>query len=191
MIMSEPLPEKQPGSWGAPEVPLAAFAFLMHFVWEMLQTPLFVGMPTMAHWPATLFCLWATLGDVVIAIAGFEAASLVRRDRGWFLAPARFELAAYYCVGVLATMALEWHAIGWGRWSYAASMPLLPILGTGLAPLLQWILLPGPVLYLLRRHYRGDDAGGDLGGAGVVRFGGNRRAAYGGVKKSASIDGST
>ena len=56
----------------APEWVLAMYAFLGHFVWEMLQTPFFAGMPTMAHWPATLMCLKATIGDVVIALAEYH-----------------------------------------------------------------------------------------------------------------------
>jgi hypothetical protein len=29
-----------------------------------------------------------------------------------------------------------------GRWSYADSMPRVPLLGTGLSPLAQWIAVP-------------------------------------------------
>ncbi len=32
-----------------PELPFALFALLLHFPWEMLQAPLWVGMANLAH----------------------------------------------------------------------------------------------------------------------------------------------
>ena len=29
------------------------------------------------------------------------------------------------------------------RWSYTAAMPVLPLIGTGLTPLFQWVVVPG------------------------------------------------
>jgi hypothetical protein len=139
----------------APEWVAAFYLFLLHFVWEMLQTPFFADMAAMAHWPATLFCLSATLGDVVIGVVGFGAAALAQRDRGWFLAPTRLAVAIYVSTGLLATVVLEWYALSQGRWSYGEMMPVVPGLRVGLLPLLQWIILPWPVLFLLRRHHAG------------------------------------
>jgi len=51
------------------------------------------------------------------------------------------------------------------RWQYAEVMPRLPILGTGLAPLGQWLVLPPIVLWLTRRHLAGAAA---LSGDAVV-----------------------
>jgi hypothetical protein len=44
------------------------------------------------------------------------------------------------------------------RWQYADAMPVVPVLGTGLAPVLQWLLLPLPVLGLARGQLRGGRA---------------------------------
>lgn len=38
------------------------------------------------------------------------------------------------------------------RWQYAGRTPTLPLLGTGLTPLLQWNLLPPLILWLARRQ---------------------------------------
>jgi len=35
-------------------------------------------------------------------------------------------------------------------WAYSPLMPVLPIMGTGLAPLLQWIVVPSTALALTR-----------------------------------------
>lgn len=37
-------------------------------------------------------------------------------------------------------------------WQYTEAIPTLPLLGTGLSPLLQWSLLPPLVLWLVRRQ---------------------------------------
>ncbi len=38
-----------------------------------------------------------------------------------------------------------------GSWTYAPAMPRLPPLGTGLAPLLQWLAVPSVAFALARR----------------------------------------
>ena len=130
-------------------------SFVFHFTWEILQAPLFARMPTMSHWQATLVCLKATIGDVGIALAGFAAAAVWDRDRCWFVAPSAGALVAYLVTGVLVTIAFEWYAVHWAnRWAYSALMPIIPVIRVGLAPVIQWIILPTVVLFFLR-HYKG------------------------------------
>jgi hypothetical protein len=112
-------------------------------------------MTTMPHWPATLFCLSATIGDVAIALAAFVAAALAQGSRGWFLVPSRHALLAYLLVGIVATVLFELHAIAQGRWAYSAMMPIVPGLGVGLVPITQWLVLPWALLFMLRRHHLG------------------------------------
>lgn len=131
------------------------YLFLLHFVWEMLQTPFFAEMAAMPHWPATLFCLKATIGDVAIGLAAFAGGALVERSRGWFLEPSPMALIVYMLVGLAATVGLELHAVAQGRWSYSELMPVVPGLRVGVVPLLQWIVLPCAALFLLRRHHLG------------------------------------
>lgn len=139
-----------------PEWVLAMYALLVNFLWEMLQTPFFADMPQMAHWPATLLCLRATTGDAGIAVAAHLAVAARWRDRGWFLAPDRPKVALLIALGVLATVLLELHAVHWAaRWSYSGLMPVIPLLGVGLVPIVQWIVLPPLTLFLLRRHHLG------------------------------------
>ena len=102
-----------------PEWVLALYLFLLHFVWEMLQTPFFAEMATMPHWPATLFCLRATFGDIAIGVAAFGSAALVQGSRGWFLAPTAKALLTFIVAGLLATLLLELHATTSGRWAYS------------------------------------------------------------------------
>lgn len=139
-----------------PELPLALFALLLHFPWEMLQAPLWVGMANLAHAEGVRVCTIASLGDVAIALAAFWSGALAARSRLWLLDPPRGALFAYLLVGLVITIAYELAATGpLGFWEYAPSQPRLPILGTGLAPVLQWLLLPPLTLWLARTYVVG------------------------------------
>lgn len=131
----------------------ALFTFLFHFAWEILQTPLFAKMSGASHWQATLVCLQATFGDVGIGLASFAVATSWDRTTTWFIKPSSGAFNCYVATGVLITIAFEWYAVYWaGRWAYSELMPILPILRVGIAPLLQWIIVPPAVLYFLRHH---------------------------------------
>lgn len=136
-----------------PELNVAVFAFLLNFVWEFWQVPFYEDMPTIPHWQGVKTCTVATLGDVAIALVSFWAVAWAVRSRAWILQSSTAELAGFVAAGVLITVAGEWvltEVIS--RWAYASSMPTLPVLGTGLLPLLQWILLPPLIVWFVRRQ---------------------------------------
>jgi hypothetical protein len=136
-----------------PEVNVGIFAFLLNFVWEFAQVPLFQGMAQAGHWRAIQVCARATLGDVVIALIAFWAVAVACRSRRWVLRPTSPKVTGFVVVGVLITIVMEWlatHALG--RWTYAASMPVVPALEVGVSPLLQWVVLPPLVVWFVRRQ---------------------------------------
>ena len=137
----------------APEFNVAIFAFLLNLPWEFAQVPLFAGMPSAGHWRAIQVCGRATLGDVVIALAAFWVVAASARARRWILAPTPRQVTGFVAVGVLITIVMEWLATQVvGRWAYAEAMPVVPVLGVGLSPLLQWIVLPLLVVWFVRRQ---------------------------------------
>jgi hypothetical protein len=137
----------------APETNVAIFAFLLNLVWELAQVPLFAGMPTTDHWRAILVCGRATLGDVVIVLVAFGSVAVVARSRNWVLRPTVRQGVGFVAAGVVVTIIMEGLATRvLHRWAYAEAMPVLPILGVGLSPLLQWLLLPPLVLWFVRRQ---------------------------------------
>lgn len=138
------------------ELAIALFAFLLHFVWEMWQVPFYVGMAEADHWAAVQFCTRAAAGDAVIALMAFWAVAAMWRNRSWLLGPRLPQMAVFIAVGLAITVVLEWLATErWQRWEYAEAMPRLPLIGTGLLPLLQWVFLPLVNLWLARRHLCG------------------------------------
>lgn len=137
-----------------PEPNIALFAFLLNFVWEMLQVPFFVAMPEMPHWQAVLVCARATVGDVEISLVAFWlVAAFAASGRRWVLRPGRRQIAIFVAAGVVVTVVLEMAATRvWHRWAYSRLMPVLPMLDVGLVPILQWIVVPPLVVWLVRRQ---------------------------------------
>ena len=79
------------------------------------------------------------------------AAPLLARVLPWMRRAHRTE-AVIVVLGVLTTVAIEWISTRWlGRWAYRESMPVDPILGIGLSPLAQWIVVPLLAFWILRR----------------------------------------
>lgn len=135
-----------------PEFDLLVLSFLGHFTWEILQAPLFSSMSKTEHFVGIAICLKATLGDLIIALAAFWCAGFVGKGRKWFANKGAAAPAVFFAVGLLATIGLEYlNTEVTGRWTYDGVMPLLPVLGTGLSPILQWVFVPMFVLWYLRR----------------------------------------
>lgn len=128
----------------------------LHFVWEMTQGAWYEGMNELPFARALALCSRATVGDVIITAIAFMAAAALTRSRQWpFGEKAVSGSAAFLATGLAITIAYEIYALSTGRWTYGHRMPL--ILGLGLLPLLQWILLPPIEIALLRLIWlRGD-----------------------------------
>ncbi len=141
------------GFLSLPELNVAIFSFLLNFVWEMWQIPFFVATPSDPHWVGVVSCTQATFGDVAISLFAFWCVATVTRSRSWILNSSPSQVGAFVAVGVVITIILEALATGpLERWTYTSSMPTLPVLGTGILPLLQWILLPLLTIWFVRRQ---------------------------------------
>lgn len=139
----------------APEFNIATFALLLNFAWEILQAPLFVGMADMPHAQATKACLQATVGDAVIMLLAHGVVAVAAGSRRWIMAAKGWQLTLFVAIGVSITAAIEWLATRgyWiANWNYLPTMPLVPGAGIGLAPLLQWVVLPLLTVWFVRRQ---------------------------------------
>jgi hypothetical protein len=143
-----------------PELNVWFFAFLVNYPWEFLQAPWYQAMSEMAHWEGVKLCSWAAVGDGLLAVVAFLAVALFR-SRAWLRRPDLGTIAGFTAVGLALTLAVEWLATEvWGRWSYGPGMAMVPLLGTGLAPVLQWLVLPPLVVGIVARQLgRGRDHG--------------------------------
>jgi len=140
-----------------PEFNIAVFSFLLNFVWEFLQAPTYAGMVELGHWDGIKLCTGATVGDVGFALTAFWVTSLVARSRGWILQPTSSQMLVFIGVGVALTVGFEYYYTNISlRWTYSELMPLVPPLGTGLSPLLQWLFIPLLVVWFTRRQLCAD-----------------------------------
>ncbi|WP_306119275.1 MULTISPECIES: hypothetical protein [unclassified Roseitalea] len=141
--------------WAVPEVTVAFLSFCLHFVWEYLQVPTYAGMAEMPHWDGIKLCTSATVGDVGFALTAFWVTALAARSRRWIADPAGWQLGLFVAVGVALTVGFEYYYTEVSlRWTYSELMPRVPPFGTGLSPLVQWLVIPLLVASLARRIVR-------------------------------------
>ncbi len=134
-----------------PEFNIYIFAFLLNFVWEMLQMPLFALPPAdTPYWPVITMCAAATVADGFIMLIAFWTASAFARSRYWFVAAERGHVLIFLITGLAITGAIELIATEMGVWAYS---PLMPVLfGVGMSPFLQWVIPPLVTLWFTRRQ---------------------------------------
>ncbi len=125
-------------------------ATVLNLFWELAQLPLYTiwnNAPLAKSLWAALHC---TFGDLIIA-SWSALLAILAVGRNW--PKQRFLLVAVMTIGlaVLYTIFSEWLNVNVRRsWAYSSLMPTLPWLGTGVAPLLQWIVTPSLSFILLK-----------------------------------------
>jgi hypothetical protein len=120
----------------------------LNYAWELAQSPLYVAVDFPA---AFLHCFVSSLGDGLMVLAIFGIVALVAGS-DWCLRPAASHYLAMAAAGLTIAFAVEW----WGlhvakRWQYAELMPLIPGTGLGVVPMLQMVVLPPAVFWIVRR----------------------------------------
>jgi hypothetical protein len=118
------------------------FTTIGNLLWEAAQLPLYTiwwsGTPHQLF-VAVMHC---TAGDALIASSALGIASAVARTLRWPQLGLRMAITTIF-FGVAYTILSEWLNVEvWRSWSYTTTMPVLRWVGTGLAPLLQWLAVP-------------------------------------------------
>ena len=130
-----------------PEVRLAAWGFGLNALWEFTHSPLYAD-----HDRGVVYVVWTrlhcTAGDVLILLVCFWLVALFFRSRRWHREwPVRGG-ATFTVAGMAYTVWSEWLNTGIkGAWSYSESMPT--VLGIGLTPVLQWLVIPPLLVRIL------------------------------------------
>jgi len=123
---------------------LTIVSFLLHIVWENAQAPLYAGYQSFSlHFQV---CFAGTVGDVVITLLVLAFLRLLKKDSLQTAA----DFMALAIIGFIIAVFIEQNALLVGKWSYAPSMPLIPYLHVGLAPILQMTILLPLSFYLAR-----------------------------------------
>jgi len=123
----------------------------IHLVWETAQLPLYTIWSTGTRFEVLFVVIHCTAGDLLITASALTLAALVARIGHWPFFGNRMALTAIL-LGLGYTVFSEWlNTQVRHSWSYTEAMPLLPPLGTGLTPFLQWLIVPGIAFGYVRR----------------------------------------
>jgi hypothetical protein len=120
-------------------------AVALNYLWELAQTPLYLGMNDF-RW-MLWHCFAPTLGDGLLVLLIFAAGVAIFHRQDWFCRPGIHGYVLMLSAGLVIGVVVEFVAVhGLGQWKYAARMPILPFVGVGLAPIAQMVVLP-PILF--------------------------------------------
>ena len=123
--------------------------FLANYAWEMLHMPLYAGMT--GSW---VRCASAAAADVVVLALLYAVMAAAAGSWAWFREATLPRSLALVAIGSMAAVVIELRALAEGRWSYAASMPLLPFFHVGWSPVLQMVTIPIGLAWLSRLTVR-------------------------------------
>ncbi|HEV2545968.1 MAG TPA: hypothetical protein VGU20_01390 [Stellaceae bacterium] len=121
-----------------------------NLVWEVAQLPLYTIGEASSTEGLAYVVAHCTAGDVIILAAALLLALVLAGDGAWPERGCRSVTVASTFIGVAYTIFSEWlnvHVLQ--NWAYAPAMPLVPPFGTGLSPLLQWLLIPPAALMVM------------------------------------------
>ncbi|ALW85220.1 hypothetical protein AUC43_09000 [Hymenobacter sedentarius] len=133
----------------------AALAFLLNYAWELSHCTLYQGVGY--DLPHVAFLALAALADAIMVGLLYFGFALVYRNGLWarhLSAERIFWLMA--AGGTGATLSEVAHLAA-GNWAYTAQMPIIPGIGVGLTPVLQFMVLPA-VIYSLSARFTAPSA---------------------------------
>ena len=124
-------------------------SLVAHLGWEILQLPLYTLWSIGTLRQQAFAVVHCTLGDAMIAGLSLLLALAVFAHATWPRANVARVSLATLAFGVGYTIYSEWLNINVrGSWAYSDRMPIVPVIGTGLAPLLQWVVVPTLALWV-------------------------------------------
>jgi hypothetical protein len=124
----------------------------LNILWELAQLPFYTIWRDSPIRDSLFAAVHCTAGDVVIAALVLAFAVLLM-GRNWPQDNYLKVAVLAVILGVAYTIFSEWLNVEVRRtWAYVPAMLRLPWVGTGLAPLAQWIVVPSAAFFLLRRR---------------------------------------
>ena len=124
-------------------------SLVAHLVWEVLQLPLYMLWTKGTLREQAFAVLHCTVSDLMIAGLSLLIALAIVGQPTWPASGSRPVWLPTLLLDVGYTIYSEWRNVSVrGSWAYSDLMPTLPVLGTGLAPLFQWIVVPTLAMWL-------------------------------------------
>lgn len=96
-----------------------------------------------------------TGGDLLIAMSALLGSLFLLDKDTWPKEPAISVYVVALLIGIVYTVFSEWLNVEVRQsWAYTEVMPVLPWIGTGMTPILQWIVVPTAAYYFAMTSWR-------------------------------------
>jgi hypothetical protein len=142
------------GDWLAALRRYVMASALLNLVWEFAQLPLYTIWQEGSVREIVFAAVHCTGGDILIASASLLTTLMIIGNGYWPHARFRVVASATILGGLTYTIFSEWlNTEIRGSWAYNEWMPTLPLIGAGLSPLAQWIVVPIFALWCARRPF--------------------------------------
>ena len=124
----------------------------LHLAWEVIQLPFHAIWQTGSRGEMASAVVHCTAGDVMIATLTLVIALVAFGCHAWPANGFTSVMAAALMLGGGYTLYSKWiNTVVRKSWGYYDIMPTLPWLGTGVTPLLQWLIVPSIAFILADR----------------------------------------
>ena len=134
-----------------------AVSALGNAIWEIAQLPLYTVWREGTPRDKLVALSHCAAGDILIAVSTWALACVIAGDPGWPGEGPRRVAVLTVAFGLAYTGFSEWlNTAVRQTWEYSELMPVVPGLGLGLSPLLQWLAVPSLALWAAGRGRRAD-----------------------------------
>lgn len=131
-------------------IAVAVTSFVLNFVWELAQGPLYEGFEyDLKH---ISFCALASIADMLMVFILLFAFGLIHKNVFWVKNMDVNVVLLLAFVGFSGAILAEVLHTMRGDWSYADTMPLLPVVDVGISPVLQFTILPW-LIFLISKKF--------------------------------------
>lgn len=128
------------------------YAAVFHLLWEFAHLPLYTIWQTGTARELAFAAVHCTAGDILIAMSTMLISLFLIGESAWPAQKRRAVLAVAIVLAVGYTIFSEWlNIVVREAWAYRDIMPVVPVVNTGLSPILQWIVVPSAAYALATR----------------------------------------
>jgi hypothetical protein len=127
----------------------------LHFGWEISQMGYYsFSVPSLSSYDAFIQDHWVVAAkDGLITVVLYLLVGILVKNAGWAKRFNRQRFMFLIVLGFLWAVGVEYHATEIAhRWTYAKSMPMIPIINVGVAPVLQMIIIPFFSIWFTRKQ---------------------------------------
>lgn len=125
---------------------ITILAFLLNFVWELIQIPLYRNSSYDTN--HILFCALASVADTIMVLLIYSGLAAIFKDLFWVNHLRLIRIVIVVLIGGTGAVLSEMRHLSSGSWAYDDSMPVIPVFNVGIAPLLQFMILPVLIYFL-------------------------------------------